>query len=219
MRAIIDYDSMRHFREERANMGTYTVNTHRKGKHTVTYECGHCRAPLESPLEEAGQTFACPTCGSKVETPGVVELERRPEAERGPQLQEQQLQEDARPKAAKWGAKAKTEAESRNLLGKEIAINPVRKWHLTVCHDLCLPAISVIVKQSGGNGKIGLFLGKRTKDSTLFIEGDFNGLLLGGTVGGEISTSCSVTIYVEGGNNESEYLRGLAHDCDTLGSS
>lgn len=72
-------------------MANYTVNTRKNGKHTVSYECGHCQAALESPLQEAGQTFACPTCGRQIETPGIEERKRQQQAERQRQREAEQL--------------------------------------------------------------------------------------------------------------------------------
>ena len=44
----------------------YTV-TGKVGKRIVKFECPTCAAPIESPLEEAGQKFPCPSCGKKFE--------------------------------------------------------------------------------------------------------------------------------------------------------
>lgn len=63
-------------------MPSYTVKSHRNGKHTVAYECHTCSAWLESPLDEAGTAFPCPTCGQELTTPGVQELGRVRQAQR-----------------------------------------------------------------------------------------------------------------------------------------
>jgi uncharacterized protein YbaR (Trm112 family) len=44
------------------------------GKQIVHYTCSHCKCALESPLEEAGQTFKCATCGNDVVTPGLADV-------------------------------------------------------------------------------------------------------------------------------------------------
>ncbi len=54
----------------------YHVKATAGGKSTVSFECPHCQSGLTSPLEEAGQRFACPSCGGTIETPGVRELEK-----------------------------------------------------------------------------------------------------------------------------------------------
>ena len=56
----------------------YTINGS-AGQRQVTFACPRCRASLKSPLEEAGEVYPCPTCGSEFTTPGVDELrhERR----------------------------------------------------------------------------------------------------------------------------------------------
>jgi DNA-directed RNA polymerase subunit RPC12/RpoP len=40
----------------------------------VEFVCPRCTFALESPLEEAGNTYACPTCGHSVLVPGIDEL-------------------------------------------------------------------------------------------------------------------------------------------------
>ena len=70
------------------------------------------------------------------------------------------------------------------LMSKEIAVNTVRKWHLSVCHDLCLPVIPVIVQGAGGGGRAGLFVGSRTKQPSSFVAVDLGGIIVGGPSGG-----------------------------------
>lgn len=52
---------------------TYKVHKGLTGKRWVAYACEHCQSPLESPIEEAGTTQNCPTCGSKLLVPGQAE--------------------------------------------------------------------------------------------------------------------------------------------------
>jgi uncharacterized Zn finger protein (UPF0148 family) len=54
----------------------YRVESIFGGRRTVVFACPKCSAPLESPLEEAGQSFACPTCAQQTVTPGVPELQQ-----------------------------------------------------------------------------------------------------------------------------------------------
>jgi predicted RNA-binding Zn-ribbon protein involved in translation (DUF1610 family) len=89
----------------RGIMETYTVKAHRNGKPTVAYECVICKARLESPLDEAGSVFPCPTCGEQLMTPGTKELgSQRASVERA-----KQAKEDAAMKLAAASI-AKTEA-------------------------------------------------------------------------------------------------------------
>jgi uncharacterized Zn finger protein (UPF0148 family) len=54
----------------------YTVKKGFKGKHKVAFNCPRCNFALESPLEEAGGRFPCPTCQRELTVPGVQELEK-----------------------------------------------------------------------------------------------------------------------------------------------
>ncbi len=53
----------------------YTISgsIKRKGK----FPCPACEAPLECPLEDAGQQFPCPTCAAVFTVPGVKEWEEQ----------------------------------------------------------------------------------------------------------------------------------------------
>jgi hypothetical protein len=79
-----------------SGISEYTVGE-RKGRWTVSFACIRCHSQLESPLDEAGQTFPCPTCGSDVTTPGQKELQSQLEdaraAETARQAQVRQAQE------------------------------------------------------------------------------------------------------------------------------
>jgi predicted RNA-binding Zn-ribbon protein involved in translation (DUF1610 family) len=81
----------------------YTVTGKVGGKRIVKFECPACAAPIESPLEEAGQKFPCPSCGNKFVTPGVDELRQQQEAAR-----------------AKAEAKAQAEAEAEQRKADEV---------------------------------------------------------------------------------------------------
>src|SRR4051794_2361852 len=82
----------------------YHVRAGARGKRVVEFSCPHCQAPLQSPLEEAGQRFACPNCGGEFLTPGHTELR---------QWQEQLAAMDAMKGPSETDAEA--EAEKREL--------------------------------------------------------------------------------------------------------
>src|SRR5258706_10730070 len=44
------------------------------GKKKIEFACPSCSSPLESPLEDAGQHFACPECQHDLTVPGIKEL-------------------------------------------------------------------------------------------------------------------------------------------------
>ncbi len=90
----------------------YTVKPNWKGKQTVSYECGHCNAPLESPLEDAGDTFPCPTCGGSVQTPGSDELRKHRLAKEQQRIEEAKRNEAER--ASKVIAEARRAAEAKS---------------------------------------------------------------------------------------------------------
>src|SRR5213592_3229596 len=54
----------------------FIVKTGLSAKRRVAFNCPRCAAPLESPLEEAGSQFPCPTCGQDFTVPGIEELKR-----------------------------------------------------------------------------------------------------------------------------------------------
>src|SRR6266542_3574703 len=54
----------------------YKVKTVRSGLRRVVFACPFCNTDLESPIEEAGDRFACPNCGRESVTPGKPELEK-----------------------------------------------------------------------------------------------------------------------------------------------
>jgi uncharacterized Zn finger protein (UPF0148 family) len=60
---------------------SYTVRTLQPGRHCVSYTCGRCLTPLESPLSEAGTQQQCPDCGEKFVTPGMKEWEEHQQRE------------------------------------------------------------------------------------------------------------------------------------------
>lgn len=47
------------------------------GKELVVYDCPHCDASLNSPVEEVGIKDSCPECGEEFIVPGTNELEIR----------------------------------------------------------------------------------------------------------------------------------------------
>ncbi len=53
----------------------YTVKSV-KGKRVVAFACPRCNFALESPLEEAGGRYPCPTCQHELIVPGVRELKK-----------------------------------------------------------------------------------------------------------------------------------------------
>ena len=77
------------------------------GKQSVHYECPHCRGELISPLEDAGNREACPTCGGKLVVPGAEDLARH----RREQDASRQQREQERRTAAMLEARAREEAE------------------------------------------------------------------------------------------------------------
>jgi DNA-directed RNA polymerase subunit RPC12/RpoP len=87
------------------------------GKHRVEYKCPHCSAELESPLEEAGQSFECPYCREKIRTPGTTELEQLRAAEAKQRTDaEERLRlaaEQAKLKQIERAAAAKLDADTR----------------------------------------------------------------------------------------------------------
>jgi tellurium resistance protein TerD len=46
------------------------------GRLSVGYDCPHCRAPLKSPLDDAGKSDQCPDCGTRLIVPGTQERDR-----------------------------------------------------------------------------------------------------------------------------------------------
>jgi len=97
-------------------------------------------------------------------------------------------------------------------MSKEIAVNTVRKWYLSVCHDLCLPEIPIIVKRVGGGGRAGLFVGNRTQEPSGFVAVDLGGVIVGESTGGKVSTSCQISIFATENYCENDYLYALAHE-------
>ena len=56
---------------------SYTVTGRVGSKRKVEFSCPHCTATLNSPLEEAGQRFACPNCKYPLIVPGGEELRQQ----------------------------------------------------------------------------------------------------------------------------------------------
>jgi len=98
---------------------------------------------------------------------------------------------------------------------KSLAVVSIKKWLLTICYDLCLPVVPVIVKH-GGNGYAGRFFGEHsvTQDASGWVGMNINGFMIGGPVGGQVHehTSYHIEIYVIAGYGEQEYLHTLAHE-------
>ncbi len=76
----------------------YKLKTGSRGKLKVAFNCERCGADLESPLEEAGERFPCPTCAHELIVPGAEDLQRL-RAEEAVQC-EQKLRDDAARAAA-----------------------------------------------------------------------------------------------------------------------
>jgi uncharacterized Zn finger protein (UPF0148 family) len=102
-------------------MPDYTVHARRNGKYAVEYQCGQCAAPLESPLEEAGQTFACPTCAATVQTPGAKELEALREAELKADIQAKQARLKAAAISRTAQAQRATEAQQAVTTARQLS--------------------------------------------------------------------------------------------------
>src|SRR5262245_16689114 len=49
----------------------YEVKKGPRGKYTVSYDCPHCSAGLESPLDDAGKPDVCPKCQVQFVVPGA----------------------------------------------------------------------------------------------------------------------------------------------------
>lgn len=97
-------------------------------------------------------------------------------------------------------------------MSKDVAVETVRKWHLTICRDLCLPVVPVIVKLHGPLGTAGEFFGQRTQSPSGFVGMSFDGIFVGENVGGEVSTTYWVAIYAASNYGEREYLYTLARE-------
>jgi uncharacterized Zn finger protein (UPF0148 family) len=90
---------------------TYTIHE-RKGKRIIAFACPRCQSPLESPLEEAGQTFPCPTCGTHVTTPGLKEFREQQARETAARAAaEGRRAEEAQREQAKRDVELKSAAE------------------------------------------------------------------------------------------------------------
>jgi uncharacterized Zn finger protein (UPF0148 family) len=122
-------------------MGNYTVSAPKGGKRVVTYECVLCRSPLKSPLEEAGQTFPCPTCGANVQTPGATELEQQREVDR--------RQRAERDEAAKMLAAAARLRENR----VSVETQPVKQFVSTGSSSSGSPPTNLSFGLGGGSAR------------------------------------------------------------------
>ena len=98
------------------------------------------------------------------------------------------------------------------MTDKDCAVATVRKWHLTICHDLCLPYVPVIVRGRHREGLAGRAFYNWTQNESGFLAINFNGLIVGGPVGGEVSETYRVEIYEVPHYTERDYIRSLAHE-------
>lgn len=85
----------------------YEVTGKVGGKRIIKFECQLCRVPIDSPLEEAGQKFPCPSCSREFLTPGIAELKQQRET-----IQAEAIKRDEQIRAAA-AAKRQADAESQ----------------------------------------------------------------------------------------------------------
>ena len=106
--------------------------------------------------------------------------------------------------------------EPRRPLGTSTMVQPlgvgtIRKWHLTICHDLCIPVIPVLYTRAL-NGLAGEFHGAISQESQGCVALSIDGVILGGPTGGAVSTTCQVTIHEAEDYTETQYIHTLAHE-------
>ena len=92
------------------------------------------------------------------------------------------------------------------------AVETVRKWHLTILHDLCLPDVWVIVRSQHPQGLAGQAFYTRTQHQAGWFGVNIDGFILASPVGGGVSVSCHVEIYTAPHFTEPDYIRTLAHE-------
>jgi Zn-finger nucleic acid-binding protein len=188
----------------------------------VNFACPNCRVPLSTALKDAGRGDACPRCGCEFISPGLKILVREAAAGREKQAAAERRSAEAAKQRSIQAAtveaaeKVYDHALSKPMqqigTSKAIAVETVRKWHLTVCHDLCLPYVPVIVRGPHAGGLAGHAFYNWTQNESGFIAFDFDGLILGGPIGGEVSETYRVEIYTVPHYTEREYLHVLAHE-------
>jgi len=103
----------------------YQVRKASGGKRIVSFQCPACSSEIESPLEDAGQAFDCPSCAHKFVTPGLPEMQqwRNEQIEAEAKRTEEQRAREAR--AAEMNrVKAETAAQQRAAAAKAAAEPP-----------------------------------------------------------------------------------------------
>src|SRR6185437_11312136 len=97
----------------------YTVSSTFSGKRRVKFECSSCSSPVESPLEEAGQKFPCPTCGMEFITPGIEERQRQLDEIKRRELKEENEKRAKEVEASNERVRAATEGRERAAIEAE----------------------------------------------------------------------------------------------------
>lgn len=118
----------------------------------VSYNCPRCAAELESPLENAGQRFPCPTCGHELTVPGIEKLNRlrADEAKKSAEMAER-----AAAKAAEEKRRAEREAIARKEREEKaaVAIREKEERQRLRAELIHRPGAFIAV---GGSGVVGL---------------------------------------------------------------